>query len=130
MTISAKLTPVDLEQTVECIASSLENDKALDIVNIELVGKTSIADHMIVASGTSARQVSAMSDHIVDNLKSVGIRAKTEGADQCDWVLIDAGDVIVHIFRPDVRAFYNIEKIWALPSEATSPAELASVRSA
>ncbi len=130
MTISAKKTPVDLEQTVECIAASLEDDKALDIVNIKLVGKTSIADHMIIASGTSARQVSAMSDHVVEKLKSFGIRAKTEGAEQNDWVLIDAGDVIVHLFRPEVRAFYNIEKIWALPGENAPSPELASAHSA
>jgi ribosome-associated protein len=130
LTISAKKTPVDLEQTVECITSSLEDDKALDIVNIGLVGKTSIADYMIIASGTSARQVSAMSDHVVDKLRSLGIRAKTEGADQSDWVLIDAGDVIVHLFRPEVRAFYNIEKIWAFPGEGESSPNLAPARSA
>jgi ribosome-associated protein len=129
LTISAKKTPVDLEHTVECIESSLEDDKAVDIVTIDLVGKTSIADKMIVASGGSARLVNAMTDHIVEKLKASGIRAKTEGAGQCDWVLIDAGDVIVHLFRPEVRAFYNIEKIWALPSE-TVPDELAPARSA
>ena len=118
MIISSNLTPVDLEQTVERIESSLEDDKALDIVTIDLVGKTSIADRMIVASGNSARLVNAMTDHIVQRLKDAGIRPKTEGQPQCDWVLIDAEDVIVHLFRPEVRAYYNIEKIWGLSPES------------
>ncbi|NKB44232.1 MAG: ribosome silencing factor [Alphaproteobacteria bacterium] len=115
--INAPHTPVDLEKTVECIQASLEDDKALDVVTIDLVGKTSIADRMIVASGGSARLVNAMTEHIVEQLKSFGILPKTEGRAQSDWVLIDAGDVIIHIFRPEVRAFYNIEKIWAMSPE-------------
>jgi ribosome-associated protein len=99
---------------VECIQTSLEDDKALDVVTIDLVGKTSIADRMIVASGGSARLVNAMTEHIVEKLKSFGVLPKTEGRAQSDWVLIDAGDIIIHLFRPEVRAFYNIEKIWAL----------------
>jgi len=69
---------------------------------------------MIVASGNSARLVNAMTDHIIQHLKEIGVRPKSEGQSQCDWVLIDAGDVIVHLFRPEVRAFYKIEKIWSL----------------
>jgi len=119
--IIASHTPVGLEKTVECIEASLEDDKAQDIVTIDLVGKTSIADRMIVATGGSARLVNAITDHIVQKLKDLGIRPKTEGQQQCDWVLIDAGDVIIHVFRPEVRAFYNIEKIWALSPEASGP---------
>ncbi len=125
--ISSKRPPVDLEQTVELIQSSLEDDKALDIVVIDIVGKTSIADRMIVASGNSARLVNAMTDHVIQRLKDIGIRPKTEGQATCDWVLIDAGDVIVHLFRPEVRAFYNIEKIWGL-SPLSPDEDLAAVR--
>lgn len=103
---------------VECIEASLEDDKAQDIAIIDLVGKTSIADRMIVASGTSARLVSAMTDHIIQELKKLGIVPKSEGQAQSDWVLIDAGDVIIHLFRPEVRAFYNIEKIWGVTPES------------
>ncbi len=115
--INSPHTPVDLEQMVECIEASLEDDQALDMVTIDLVGKTSIADRMIVASGNSGRLVSAMTEHIVEKLKALGIYPKTEGRAQSDWILIDAGDVIIHLFRPEVRAFYNIEKIWALSPE-------------
>lgn len=115
--INSPHTPVDLEKTVESIQASLEDDKALDVVTIDLVGKTSIADRMIVASGGSARLVNAMTEHIVEKLKAFGIFPKTEGRAQSDWVLIDAGDIIIHIFRPEVRAFYNIEKIWAMSPE-------------
>jgi ribosome-associated protein len=100
---------------VETILSSLDDDKAQDVLAIDLVGKTSIADRMIVASGTSARAVTAMAEHLTEKLKAAGLKTKTEGQKQGDWVLVDAGDVIVHLFRPEVRAFYNIERIWAAP---------------
>ena len=129
LTISSNHPPADLEKMVERIESSLEDDKALDMVTIDLVGKTSIADRMIVASGNSARLVNAMTDHIVQILKEIGIRTKTEGQPQCDWVLIDAGDVIVHLFRPEVRTFYNIEKIWGLSPESPDD-ELEAARTA
>ncbi len=85
---------------------------------IDLAGKTSIADYMVVASGASARQVNAMTEHLLERLKKAGVRRiSVEGEAFCDWVLIDSGDVIVHLFRPEVRAFYNLEKLWgdALP---------------
>ena len=129
MIITSNRSPVDLEQTVECIQSSLEDDKAQDIVIIDLVGKTSIADRMIVASGNSARLVNAMTDHVAQRLKSSGIVPKIEGQAQCDWVLVDAGDVIVHLFRPEVRAYYNIEKIWGV-SPDSSEEELDAARKA
>lgn len=99
------------------ILSKLDDDKAQDIVLIDLKGKSPMADSMIVASGRSHRHVGALADHLLRTLKEQGLgRAKVEGLPHCDWVLIDAGDVIVHLFRPEVRMFYNIEKIWAVDS--------------
>jgi ribosome-associated protein len=97
------------------ILNRLDDDKAQDVVVIDLKDKSSVADCMIVASGRSQRHVGALADHILRALKEVGVgKAKVEGMPHCDWVLIDAGDVIVHIFRPEVRAFYNLEKIWSV----------------
>jgi len=99
------------------LLSRLDEDKAQDIVLIDLKGKSPMADTMIVASGRSHRHVGALADHLLRTLKEQGLgRAKVEGLPHCDWVLIDAGDVIVHLFRPEVRMFYNIEKIWAVDS--------------
>ncbi len=103
---------------VDSILSTLDNDKAQDVLAIDLVGKTSIADRMIIASGTSGRMVSAMAEHLMIKLKAMDVKPKSEGEKYGDWVLIDAGDVIVHLFRPEVRAFYNIERIWAAPAAA------------
>jgi len=97
------------------IMTRLDDEKAQDIVFIDLKDKSSVADGMIVASGRSHRHVGAMADHLLRALKDAGHgRARVEGLPHCDWVLIDAGDVIVHLFRPEVRAFYNIEKIWSV----------------
>jgi ribosome-associated protein len=97
------------------ILTRLDDEKAQDIVFIDLKEKSSVADGMIVASGRSHRHVGAMADHLLRALKEAGHgRARVEGLPHCDWVLIDAGDVIVHLFRPEVRAFYNIEKIWSV----------------
>ena len=97
------------------ILTRLDEDKAEDIVLIDLKGKSSMADAMVIASGRSQRHVSALADHLARAIKDAGYgRAPIEGLPQCDWVLIDAGDVIVHLFRPEVRAFYNIEKIWSV----------------
>ena len=96
--------------------SSLEEDKAEDITVIDLAGKTSISDYMIIASGRSNRHVAAIAEHLVERLKKRGlVPLSVEGLAQADWVLIDAGDVIVHIFRPEVRSFYNLEKMWSVP---------------
>ena len=108
---------------LEFVRNSLEDDKAEDIVVIELAGKSSIADYMIIASGNSSRQVSAMSDHLLRGLKNSGMKSIiAEGKERGDWVLVDAGDVVVHLFRPEVRAFYNLEKMWGLelPESAQS----------
>ena len=94
------------------VLKSLSDAKAEEIVSIDLKGKTSIADFMVVASGRSNRHVGAIADQVVDKLKKEGFRNVTvEGLPHCDWVLIDGGDVVVHIFRPEVREFYNLEKM-------------------
>lgn len=101
-------------QLLEMMVTCLEDAKANDVVTIELDGKSSIADVMIVASGRSHRHVGAIADQLLKTLKDKGHgRARVEGMPHCDWVLIDAGDVIIHIFRPEVREFYNLEKMWS-----------------
>jgi ribosome-associated protein len=104
----------DAEETLRIILARLDEMKAEDTVTIELTGKTSIADTMVVTSGRSNRHVGSMADNVVKDLEAAGLRGvRIEGLPHCDWVLIDAGDVIVHVFRPEVRAFYSIEKMWA-----------------
>ncbi|MDB5451490.1 MAG: iojap-like protein [Caulobacteraceae bacterium] len=106
------IDPTALESLV---LTRLDDDKAQDVISIDLKDKSSVADRMIVASGRSHRHVGAMADHLLRTLKDAGFgRARVEGLPHCDWVLIDAGDVIVHLFRPEVRAFYNFEKIWSV----------------
>ena len=101
------------ELLLDRILTSLKNDKAEDIVQIDLRGKSSIGDYMIIASGRSSRQVTAISEKLVDNIKKdFGLSSKVEGKNAGDWVLIDTGDVIVHVFRPEVREFYQLEKMW------------------
>ena len=101
------------ELLLDRILTSLKNDKAEDIVQIDLRGKSSIGDYMIIASGRSSRQVIAISEKLVDNIKKdFGRSSKVEGKNAGDWVLIDTGDVIVHVFRPEVREFYQLEKMW------------------
>ncbi|MCT4685294.1 MAG: ribosome silencing factor [Roseicyclus sp.] len=105
---------------LERILASLEDDKAEDVVQIDLRGKSSIGDHMVIASGRSSRQVAAIAEKLVERLKEAfRLSAKVEGKEAGDWVLIDTGDVIVHIFRPEVREFYQLEKMW-MPATATS----------
>jgi ribosome-associated protein len=105
------------------ILKSLEDDKAEDIVQIDLRGKSAIGDFMVICSGRSTRQVSAMSEKLVERLKAdLGRNAKIEGKETGDWVLIDTGDVIVHVFRPEVRDFYQLEKMWLAPEAAATRA--------
>ena len=102
------------------ILKILDNNKAIDVVSIELEGKSSIADYMIVASGTSSRHIQALSEQVVEQFKQSGIiNCKIEGADSLDWKLIDGIDLIVHIFHPDKRKFYELEKMWSelIPKE-------------
>ena len=104
----------DADQILELITTSLDNDKAENILTIPLQGKSAMADYMVVASGTSSRQVAAMAEHIEFKLKQNKIAILgLEGLRQADWVLIDANDVIVHLFRPEVREFYGLERMWA-----------------
>jgi ribosome-associated protein len=92
--------------------------KAEDSIVIDLTGKSSICDYMVVTSGRSQRHVSAVADHLIKDIEGAGVsRVRVEGIRQGDWVLIDAGDVIVHVFRPEVRAFYNLEKMWSVASK-------------
>ncbi|MEL6794430.1 MAG: ribosome silencing factor [Pseudomonadota bacterium] len=106
------------EALLEFIRDRLDQDKAEDIVTIDLRGKSAIADHMVVASGRSTRQVSALTEKLADELKTKkGVLARIEGKDAGDWVLVDAGDVIVHLFRPEVREFYQLEKMWLTAPE-------------
>jgi len=117
---------VEPKRLLDLVQSSLEDDKAADLVVVDLAEKSNIADFMVIASGSSKRQVGAMADHLRDRLKAKGLSGvSVEGAERCDWVLLDAGDVIVHLFRPEVRSFYNLEKMWGLqlpkkPGEADS----------
>ena len=110
--LTAQTQPTS-EELLAHILSSLADDKAEDVVKIDLRGKTAIGDYMVIASGRSTRQVAAMSEKLVERLKQeFGRVARVEGKDIGDWVLIDTGDVIVHIFRPEVREFYQLEKMW------------------
>jgi len=96
------------------VLASLDDDQAVETVSIPLAGKSSIADHMVIASGRSTRQVASMAQKLSEKIKSeLGRTPRVEGLPTADWVLIDAGDVIVHLFRPEVRSFYNLERMWA-----------------
>ena len=106
------------------VLASLDDDKAEDVVEIDLRGRSDMADYMVICQGRSSRQVASMSEKLVDRLKQdLGIISKIEGKETGDWVLIDTGDVIVHIFRPEVREFYQLEKMW-LPADQQRPARL------
>jgi ribosome-associated protein len=122
---AAKAAPVPLPtpSLLDLIVSTLDDGKAEEIVTIDLAGKSSIADQIVVASGRSSRQVTALAEQVASKIKSAGYgRVSTEGKTHGDWVLIDAGDVIVHLFRPEVRTFYNLEKMWGvIMPEATVP---------
>ncbi|WP_232617704.1 ribosome silencing factor [Pseudooceanicola antarcticus] len=109
---------LSVKDQLNLILKSLEDDKAEEIVQIDLAGKSSIGDYMVVCSGRSSRQVGAMAEKLVERLKeATGRTAKVEGKETGDWVLIDTGDVIVHVFRPEVREFYQIEKMWMQPGQ-------------
>jgi ribosome-associated protein len=104
----------DAEETLRLVLARIDDMKAEDTVTIDLTGKSSLADFMVVTSGRSNRQVGAIADRVLEDLHKAGVRhVRVEGMPHCDWVLIDAGDVIVHVFRPEVRAFYQLEKMWA-----------------
>ena len=102
----------DAEEILQLVLTRLDDMKAEDTVTIDLRDKSSVGDYMVVSSGRSARHVGSVADRVVEDLHKVGVAARVEGVPQCDWVLIDAGAVIVHVFRPEVRDFYNLEKMW------------------
>jgi ribosome-associated protein len=111
--------PTDPKALLQLIQGRLDDDQAQDVVTIDLEGLSPLADYIVVASGRSQRHVSAVADHLLRALKDGGHgKASVEGLPQADWVLIDAGDVIVHLFRPEVRAFYQIEKIWSVDTSS------------
>lgn len=116
--------PAAVTRLHQLILKSLDDDKAEEIVSIDLAGKSSIADFLVIASGRSSRQVAAIAEHLVDRIsKETGKKVRAEGKAVGDWVLIDTGDIVVHIFRPDVRSFYNLEKMWggaAIPEPAAA----------
>jgi ribosome-associated protein len=108
----------DVEDLHKLVMQSLDDDQAVEIVTIPLAGKSNIADHMVVASGRSTRQVASMAVKLADKIKErFGKNVRIEGLPAADWVLIDADDVIVHLFRPEVRSFYNLERMWAFGDE-------------
>ena len=102
----------DAEEILQLVLTRLDDMKAEDTLTIDLRDKSSVGDYMVVSSGRSARHVGSVADRVVEDLHKVGIAAHVEGVPHCDWVLIDAGAVIVHVFRPEVRDFYNLEKMW------------------
>lgn len=108
----------------ELVMKSLDDDQAQDIISIPLDGKSNIADHMVIAEGRSTRQVASIAQKLAERIKKAGGTARVEGLANADWVLIDAGDVIIHLFRPEVRSFYNLERMWQVDEEG-EPAEIA-----
>ena len=114
--------PQGVEALHDLVLSSLDDDQAVETVSIPLAGKSSIADYMVVASGRSTRQVASMANKLAEKIKAeFGRSPRIEGLPTADWVLIDAGDVIVHLFRPEVRTFYNLERMWAFGEAPTPP---------
>jgi ribosome-associated protein len=115
-------TPDEVEALHRLVLSSLDDDQAVDTISIPLAGKSSIADHMVIASGRSTRQVASMAAKLAEKIKGeLGRTTRIEGLPTADWVLIDAGDVIVHLFRPEVRSFYNLERMWAFGDAPPAP---------
>jgi ribosome-associated protein len=108
----------DAEEILRLVLHRLDDMKAEDTLTINLRDRSSIGDYMVVSSGRSQRHVGSVADRIIEDLRKVGVHARVEGMPHCDWVLIDAGDVIVHVFRPQVRDFYNLEKMWMVGRSA------------
>ena len=118
----AVTTPDSVDALHQMILKSLDDDQAVETVSIPLAGKSSIADHMVIASGKSTRQVASMAMKLAQKIKeTTGRSARIEGLPAADWVLIDAGDIIVHLFRPEVRSFYNLDRMWAFGEAPAAP---------
>ncbi len=119
MAEAAHAEPTGVADQLTVVLDSLEGSKAEDIVPIDVTGKTPLADHMVVASGRSHRHVGAVADYLLRDLKNAGVKnVRVEGLGAADWVLIDTGDIIIHVFRPEVRTFYNLEKMWQIDTSA------------
>ena len=117
-----KSMPLSSKQLLKFTLESLDNDKGIDIVSIDLIGRSSIADYMVVVSGNTVRQVTAMANNLIKKYKEMGLRLPSpEGMSNGDWVLIDTKDILIHIFRPEVRDFYSLEKMWVKKQEDISP---------
>ena len=117
-----KMIPLSSKKLLKVTLESLDNDKGIDIVSIDLIGRSSIADYMVVVSGNTVRQVTAMANNLIKKYKEMGLRLPSpEGMSNGDWVLIDAKDILIHIFRPEVRDFYSLEKMWIKKQEEVSP---------
>ena len=117
-----KKIPISSKQLLKVTLESLDNDKGIDIVSIDLIGRSSIADYMVVVSGNTVRQVTSMANNLLKKYKEMGLRLPSpEGMSNGDWVLIDAKDILIHIFRPEVRDFYSLEKMWIKKQEEVSP---------
>lgn len=113
--------PAEVEALHRLIMASLDDDQAEDVITIPLAGKSSIADHMVIASGRSTRQVASMAHKLAEKIKAeFGRSVRIEGLQTADWVLIDANDVIIHLFRPEVRTFYNLERMWQFGDTVSS----------
>jgi ribosome-associated protein len=111
--------PIDVDDLHQTVLKSLDDDQAQEVVTIPLAGKSNIADHMVIATGRSTRQVASMAAKLADRIKEkYGRIVRIEGLPAADWVLIDADDVIVHLFRPEVRNFYNLERMWAFGDDS------------
>lgn len=111
--------PIDIDELHRLVLESLDDDQAQEVVTIPLAGKSNIADHMVIASGRSTRQVASMAGKLAERIKQkFGRIVRVEGLPAADWVLIDAEDVIVHLFRPEVRNFYNLERMWAFGDDS------------
>ena len=117
----APLPPAEPGSLHALVLQSLDDDQAQELVSIPLEGTSSMADHMVIASGRSTRQVAAMAQKLAERIKHGGFgHARLEGLPAADWVLVDAGDVVIHLFRPEVRSFYNLERMWAFGDTGTA----------
>ena len=116
-----KIKSISSKKLLKLTLESLEHDKGIDIMSINLIGRSSIADYMVVVSGNTVRQVTAMANNLIKKYKEIGIRPPSpEGMSNGDWVLIDAKDILIHIFRPEVRDFYSLEKMWQKKQDSES----------
>lgn len=116
---TSKTAFLAVEDVLKTVTNSLDASKAEDLVTIDIKDKSALADYMVIATGRSNRHVSAIADHLLRELKTTGAgSAKVEGLEGADWVLIDTGDIIVHLFRPEVREFYALEKMWQMPASS------------